>query len=277
MVKRYLGQSWIAALLLLSILIVTFGCGGGEIQPPTTVNLSKESPETRGEEVVAEYLKRDAAPYRKQRVRFTIKTADEPDKIYELETYRKQTPDGTTTLTQIVKPPDESDLASLTVEPMGQNATIITYAASRGEFRETDTNKMFFGGLTAGELLGEWQKFQYRLVGDKEVNGQQVFEVEGKLTEGAYSVVARMQALFRKETYVPAELHFFDNQDREIRSYKVVELKDDPVHPYAARIEVENPIYKSHVTIEILEQEFPASIDEAMFSREKLRATAKKQ
>jgi hypothetical protein len=75
---------------------------------------------------------------------------------------------------------------------------------------------------------------------------------------------------------LPAELHLFDNQDREIRTYKVAEFKEDPAHPYAVRMEVENPIYKSHVTIEILAQEFPANIDDAMFSRDKLKLAAKK-
>ena len=48
----------------------------------------------RGKQIVAEYLKRDAAPYRKNRVRLTIASASEPLKVYELEIWRKQTAAG---------------------------------------------------------------------------------------------------------------------------------------------------------------------------------------
>ncbi len=115
----------------------------------------------RGAEVVAEYLKRDASPYRKNRVRMTIAAPSEPVKVYELEIWRKQTPAETLTLTHVVQPADESDLAALSVERKGQPAINVTYVSSTDQFRETGTNKMFFGGLTAQELLGEWDKYDY--------------------------------------------------------------------------------------------------------------------
>lgn len=235
-----------------------------------------DSPEKRGAEIVAEYLKRDAAPFRKIRVRFTIKAEDEPEKVYELDTWRKQTAEGTTTLSQIIKPAEDSDLGSLTLEPKGQKATVITYVASRGDFRETGTNKMFFGGLTAGELLGEWNKFTFKFLGEKEVGGQKFLEVEGKLRPDADSVASRMNALFRADNYIPVELHLFDVGGREIRTYKFTDFNDDPDHPYAAKTEVDNPIYKARIVIEILSREFPVSLDDAMFTREKLKDFVKK-
>ena len=235
-----------------------------------------ETPESRGTQIVAEYLKHDAAPYRKIRVRFTIKAEGEPDKIYELDTWRKQTPELTTTLSQIIKPVEDSDLASLTIEPAGQKATVVTYAASRGEFRETDTNKMFFGGLTAGELLGEWGKYGYRLVGEKDLGGRKVYEVEGGLKAGMKSVVMRTKVFFRSDNYIPAELHLFDSDRNEIRTYTVAEFNDDPTHPYAIRTEVDNPVYKAHIVIEILSQEFPATLDESIFTRDRLKQKMQK-
>lgn len=274
MVKRSFKSTRIATYLIIFSLFVFAGCGSREnaAAPSDTT----ESPEKRGEQIVAEYLKRDATPFRKIRVRFAIKIEGEPEKIYELDTWRKQTLDATTTLTQIVRPADESDLATLTTETVGQKTTVATYAASRDEFRETDTNKMFFGGITAGELLGEWGKFAYRLIGEKDAGGGKAFEVEGKLKEGANSVVSRMIVLFRQDNYLPAELHLFDNNGREIRTYKVAEFKDDPSHPYAAMTEVDNPVYKAHIVIEILNREFPATLDDSMFSREKLKQIVRK-
>lgn len=260
---------------LVSVLIIFTGCGG-PVSDPVSPSGTKVTPEKRGEEIVAEFLKRDASPFRKIRLRFTIKAEDEPEKIHEVDNWRKQTAEGTTTLTQIVKPAEDADLGSLTVEIKGQKSVVTTYVASRGEFRETDTKKMFFGGLTAGELLGEWDKFSYRLTGEKELDGGKVFEVEGKLKNDAESVISNMKVLFRADNYFPAELHFFDNTGREIRTYKVTELKESAGHMFAARTEADNPIYRSKITIEFLTCEFPQTLDDAMFSREKLKTLAKK-
>ena len=134
---------------------------------------------------MAVYLKRDGAPFRKNRVRFTITSEEEPKKVYEIDTTRKQSGNETLTLTQIVKPAEDTDLASLTIESDDKPTNVVTYVASMDEFRDTDTGRMFFGGLTAGELLGEWDKFDYRFLGEKTVDGQRLMELEGKLKKPA--------------------------------------------------------------------------------------------
>ncbi len=262
-------------LLFLVFILFVFGCGRAPVE--TNSNPSNTSIRSdRGDQIVAEYLKRDAAAFRKMRVRFTVRTPDEPDKIYEIDNWRKQTPDSTTTLTQIIKPAEESDLGSLTFEHKGQKTVVVTYAPSRGDFRETDTHKMFFGGLTAGELLGEWEDFDFRFAEEKEIDGKKVFVVDGKLRPGKSSVASRMNIAFRADSYVPLEFRLFDSNDREIRFYKTVEFKDEPGHPYAAKTEVDNPIYKAMITIEIVSREFPATLDESMFVRDKLKSFVRK-
>jgi hypothetical protein len=261
---------------MLLIALFAAGCGGGSASNSSPSQAPNAPAENRGEQIVAEFLKRDAAPFRKMRVRFTIRAEGEAEKIYELDNWRKQTPEGTTTLSQIVKPAEDSDLASLTIEPKGQKATVITYAQSRDEFRETDTNKMFFGGLTAGELLGEWSKYDYRLLSERDLNGRKVLDVEGTLKPATSSLIARMNVLFRADNYLPAELHLFDSLNKEIRVYKVAEFKDDAAGTFAARTEVDNPIYKTHVVIEVLDREFPEKADDSIFTREKLKQIVRK-
>ncbi|CAN5625997.1 hypothetical protein BH10ACI3_BH10ACI3_01720 [soil metagenome] len=271
--KHLLKRSLLGTFVALSGLMAQIGCGGGTQVTPYNNNASADK---RGEDIVAEYLKRDGAPFRKIRIRFTIKTEGQPDKIYELDNWRKQTPEGTTTLSQILKPVEDSDLGSLTLEPKGKSATVTTYVPSHDEFRETPTTKMFFGGLTAGELLGDWDKFTYKLLGEKEVGGRKCYEVEGKFKPLAETVVSWMTVLFRQDNYGLVEVHFFDNNDKEIRTYRVTNFNEDPVHPYAAKTEVDNRIYHAKITIEILNIEFPATLDDAMFTRDKLRSFAKK-
>ena len=135
---------------------------------------------------------------------------------------------------------------------------------------------MFFGGLTAGELLGEWHKYDFRVLGEKEAGGQKLLEVEGKIKPGESTIFARLSILFRSDNYMPVELHSFDNNGREIRTWRITEIKGDADRPYAARTEIDNPVYKAKIVIEILSREFPATIDDATFTREKLKQIAKK-
>jgi hypothetical protein len=230
----------------------------------------------RARQIVDEYLRRDAAPARKSRIRFTVSENGEPDNVIVIDNWRRQTAEETTTLTQIVTPSEDAGLGTLTFEAKGKRTVVVTYAASREEYSETDTGKMFFGGLTAGELLGEWDKFDLNYIGEKDLGGVKVFDVEGKLKAGQDSVVSRLDALFRQDNYVPAELHLFGPDGREIRTYKTTAVAGDPSRPYASRMEVENNIRKSHIVIEVLSREYPATIDDSMFNREKLKRPVRK-
>jgi hypothetical protein len=214
--RRY-SQAFILTVFVLSFLLCS-SCKREASAPSADNNAMRQQ---RGAEIVAEYLKRDASPYRKNRVRMTIAAPSEPVKVYELEIWRKQTPSETLTLTHIVQPADESDLAALSVERPGQPATNVTYVSSTDQFRETGTNKMFFGGLTAQELLGEWDKYGYQLLSEKDLNGVKVYEVEGNLNVPGYSVITRSVTLFRADNYLPSERHLFNSDGNELRSFKV--------------------------------------------------------
>ena len=231
----------------------------------------------RGAEVVAEFLKRDASPYRKNRVRMTIVAPSEPVKVYELEIWRKQTPAETLTLTHIVQPADESDLAALSVERPGQPATNVTYVSSTDQFRETGTNKMFFGGLTAQELLGEWDKYDYQLLSEKDLNGVKVYEVEGHLKSPGYSVIARSVTLFRADNYLPAEMHSFNSEGKELRSFKVNKYGNVAGRDVIWLTDIDNLLRQTKITIETLGLEFPAKADESIFTRERLKQIAQRK
>ncbi len=230
----------------------------------------------RGEEIVAEFLKRDGAPYRKNRIRMTIAGPSDPTKVYELEIWRKQTPDETLTLTHVMQPADESDLAALSIERKGQAAVNVTYVSSTGDFRETGTNKMFFGGLTAQELLGEWDKYSYEFLGEKDVDGAKAFEIEGKLKPGSDSTLARSRILFRGDTYMPAEVHLYSADGTELRTFKVKTFRNVSAHDVMWLTEIENHARKTKITIETLAVEFPEKANDSMFTREHLKQIAQR-
>jgi hypothetical protein len=268
----------VTTVLLFLFAVAIASCGGRENEQTASNGQSKQSGgKDKADEIISEFLKRDAAPFRKVRVRFTITSESDPTKIYELDTWRRQTENQTTTLTQIVKPAEDSDLASLTVETAGQPTVVTTYSATLKDFRETDTNKMFFGGITAGELLGEWSKFDYKILKEEQRDGHPFFQIEGKLKKDLTGLVARIEIDMDGSDYVPRELRVFDASGRQIRTFTIKEVKTDPKGAYAGVMETDNPVYKTKMLIEVLDREFPDHLDDAMFTRDRLKAIATKQ
>jgi hypothetical protein len=251
----------VCLLLLLPSLALLNGCRRETPAGSDDAAMRRD----RGAQVVSEYLKRDAAPYRKQRVRLTITSASEPLKVYELEIWRKQTHDETLTLTHVVQPADESDLAALSTERKGKPAVNTTYVSSMDQFRETGTNKMFFGGLTAQELLGEWDKYEYRFLNEKDLDGVKVYEVEGTLRPPADSVIARTQTLFRADSYLPAEMHLFNSEGKELRTFRVTKFSKVAGQDVIWLTEIENHLRPTKVTIETISIDWPDKVEDAMF------------
>ncbi|MEP7076140.1 MAG: outer membrane lipoprotein-sorting protein [Acidobacteriota bacterium] len=266
------GSSAVIKLGFAAFALAICGCGSN---PGNSNSGAAGDSVARGRQIVDEYLKRDSSPYRKSRIKFTVTSEGEAPKTYEIESTRRQTSEQTVTLTQIVSPPDEA-ASSLTAEVKGKKTVVTTYSVSANDFRDTDSKKMFIGGLTAGELLGDWDKFNYQFVVEKNLDGVRAYEVEGRLKPDADSVVSRMSVIFRADDYVPVESHFFGADGKELRTYKTAVVKSDPTHPYASRVEIDNPVYKTHITIAILSQEYPEKIDDATFTKEKLKESAKK-
>lgn len=231
----------------------------------------------RGSQIVAEYLKRDAAPYRKTRLRMTIAAPSEPQQVYELEIWRKQSPGETLTLTHVVAPVEESDLAALSIEKKAQPTVNVSFVSSTGQFRETGTEKMFFGGLTAQELLGEWDKYQYSLKEGKDLNGVPAFDVEGTLKPTTSSIIARTRILFRADTYMPAEYHLFNSSGEELRTFQVKNYRNVTGHDLCWLTEIHNLARKTKITVESLSVEFPQKADDAMFTREHVKQLALKR
>ena len=277
--NKFTQRFQITSFLAVGLLLLTAGCiqnrGVTDADSPKN-DVKSESSKQRGEQIVGEYLKRDFAPFRKSRVRLTVNASPEPTKTYVLDVWRRQKEDETRTLTQIVEPKEESDLASLTIEQNGKPTVNVSYVASSGQFRETGTNKIFFGGLTAQELLGEWQKYESRLLSEREKDGAKVFEVESVLKSNADSVIKRIVTLFRADDYLPVELRLFDAQNKELRTFQVTEIREIEGRKVVWRTEIENHVYKSKILIEFLSMSFAERIPDEVFEREYLKKIARK-
>jgi hypothetical protein len=260
--------------LLIIFSVFLTACGGSDIGKPASNRPVKPAVD-RGEEIVAEYVKRDSSPYRKDRVRFTVETKGETA-VFELDVWRRMTDLATETLSVFVKPAEDAGTASLAILEKGKPAVNVTYSRSRDEYRETDTGKRFFGGLTAEELLGEWSKYEYRLLGEVDHNGIAAYEVEGKLKEGQSSTIAANKFVFHKQSYLPVLIRLYDTTGREIRTYSILETRTSDGRNYPVKTEAVNHVYNSRIMIEVLKREYPEKLDDTIFTREKLKELAKK-
>ncbi len=259
--------------LLLFSACIWIGCGKGATdEAGKATSAAKKRQE--GERIISEYLKRDSSPYRKSFIRFSIKLPNQTEEVYDLEVWRRQTSEQTDTLTQVSRN-NEGGLASLTIERNGQDTVNVSYVPANDQFRETGTNRTFFGGLTMGELLGEWQKYDSDLVAEKEVDGSRAYEVESKLKPSAESAITRFTTLFRSDNYLPIESHLFNSRDEEIRTYYVRDHRTIEGRPVVWTTEIENHANNGKIRIEMTNVSFPAKLDDAAFTREKVKALTK--
>ncbi|QQS41362.1 MAG: outer membrane lipoprotein-sorting protein [Acidobacteriota bacterium] len=261
-------------LLLLStlaFLFVSTGCPGGVGSDTARQEETAVSPALDGNSIVSEFLKRDAAPMRRSKARLTVEQEDGKTQTYVLEAFRRQTEAETRTFTRVIEPQDDSDIASLTIERPGEPAVNVTYVATQGRFRETGTGKMFFGGLTTQELLGEWDKYSSELLSEKTVEGRKMYEVESTLKEGRDSVIYRIVTLFDAETYLPTKLELFNSTGKLLRTFEVEATAEFDGRPAVSKTVITNHIHRTKITVEQLELEQSIEPDPAMFEKEFLK------
>lgn len=264
--------------LAISLLLILTGCNrkntsGDTSSPP--VGQLQDSPD-RGELIIAEHLKRTAAPFRKSLVKLTVTSEKDPTQTYLLAISRKQTGDETLTLTEVVEPKEDQDLATLTVEQKDKPTVNITYIASSKKFRESGTGKSFFGGVTAQELLGEWHKYKTRLVSEQVVDGAKMFELESKLRENEDSAILRYHSLFRADNFLPYEMKLYGSDDKLLRRFAITKTRSIEGRQEIWRTEIENYIFRTKILLEVLEVSFPARIPDKIFDREYLKSKSAK-
>ncbi|HYE65623.1 MAG TPA: outer membrane lipoprotein-sorting protein [Pyrinomonadaceae bacterium] len=272
------GRLSVTCFVLLTFLVGAFSsCTREDTAPGGEANSAKDQ-ETqqreRGAQIVEEYRKNEAAPYRQGRLQLTMTQPKEAKKVYEIEVWRKQTSEGRDTLVRILKPETEKDLASLSIERKGQNTVNVTYDKSTGEFQESDSTRQGLGGLTAQEMLGEWDGYDHRLIGEKEIEGVKTYEVESTLKPNVPSRIKRFVTYFRMDNSMPAEAHLFDATDKEIRTIRVKEYRTIEGRPVIWRLEVTNHVRNLKMAVDVINQSVEKKIDDKVFTRENLKRLA---
>ncbi len=255
-------------ILLLVLSGALYGCAGENRQQ------TEARQRERGAEIVAEYRRRDAAPNRHLRLRMTITAQNEPPRDYEFEIWRTQNSDETRTLMRVLRPETERDLNSLIIERRGQRSENVSYRRASNDFQEFDSGRRVFGGLTVMELMGEWDNYNHRLIGERETNGVRLYEVENTLKPNGTSAIERFVALFRADTMLPVEAHLFNAANVEIRTYYIREHRTINGRPTIWRVDIENHQRNTRLGIEMLDVNFDERLDDGIFTRENLRRLA---
>src|SRR2546421_456648 len=89
------GHTLIGWLLCVLFAAVFSACSIGSGEMNSAQRPIKSSDDDRGNQIVTEYLKRDTAPYRKDRVRFTVREEDGKTEVSEVDVWRRQSGDVT--------------------------------------------------------------------------------------------------------------------------------------------------------------------------------------
>jgi hypothetical protein len=260
----------LSILLFLLINIAFAGCR----QETKQANMNPEAQRARGAEIVAEYQKRESTPTRHVQLRMTIISANEPEKEYEFEIWRKRDQNETKSLLHVIKPSTERGLVSLSTQSKGQEPVNVSYRPDKNEFLESKSDDQAFGGLTVQEILGDWSKYESRLVSEKDVDGVKMYEIENTLKPGEASTIKRFIVLIRADNMLPAEAHVFNGQDTEIRTYRIKEFRTIEGHPTFWRIEIENPVRKNTIKLEVLNESFNQRLDDQIFARDNMKKLA---
>jgi outer membrane lipoprotein-sorting protein len=260
----------ISIVLLLSTAILLAACQRKAGQS----NMGEETQRARGSEIVAEFQKRDSTPSRHVTLRMVVATANQPEKEYELEIWRKQSAGETKSLLHVLKPASEKELVSLSIQRTGENPQNVTYHPGNNEYEEFDTDRQAFGGLTVQEMLGDWSKYEHRLLGEKEHEGVKAYEIENTLKPNESSTIKRFVVLIRADNMLPAAAHVFNAQGTEIRTYRIKEYRNIEGHPTFWRVEIENPVRHIKINLEVLNESFNERFDDKLFTRENLKQLA---
>ena len=72
-------------------------------------------------------------------------------------------------------------------------------------------------------------------------------------------------------------MHLFNSEGKELRSFKVKKYGNVAGRDVIWLTEIENPSRQTKITIETLGLEFPEKVDEAMFTRDRLKQIAQRK
>jgi hypothetical protein len=89
-----------------------------------------------------------------------------------------------------------------------------------------------------------------------------------------YSVIARSVTLFRADNYLPAEMHSFNSEGKELRKFTVSKYGNVGGRDVIWLTDIDNLLRQTKITIETLGLEFPSKADDAIFTRERLKQIA---
>lgn len=129
-------------------------------------------------------------------------------------------------------------------------------------------NKAFFGAVTLQEFLGEWDKFDFRLVNEKDVNGFESYEIEGRLKAQAQFHHRAAHGSFPWRHVSACRDAGVRSDRQELRTFRVTEYHSFGDRAVVGRMEIENLIFKTTVVVEVLNMMFPDKLRDDLFTRE---------
>lgn len=132
-------------------------------------------------------------------------------------------------------------------------------------------------GMTLQELAGgQFEKYDFKLVGEESFQSQPVYRLEGNIRQGEESKFHRVVLLVSKENFNAVVAEFYDNKNNLARSITVNEARQIDGHWTRTRWTVDNRSRGKKIDFQTVEAKYDQNLNDSIFSREHLKTKAKR-
>ena len=267
-------QPGLFALLCLAMLSIT-ACGGKPTSTAPTTAPAAPNAEAEGERIIGAYRALDNSHDSALKMSVKIQEADGQTHDVQLDIATRRESDGKRLMMiNFIAPPQERDRnALLTVFPQG-DIEGTRYAQMNDSFvtaKGATTEDSFFG-MTAQEMVdGQPEKYDFRLIGEENVNGTPAYKVEGFLKKGAESRFNRIVMLIDKANYTAYLAEFYDNKNELQRRVTIAKNEQLGGHWTRTQYTIDNLARKKILNFEIKDAKYDQNLSPALFTKEYLK------
>lgn len=278
------------ALLLccLCALAVTLpACGENPVSktttptsPPPATSANTAEAASEGQRLIEIYRGLDHSRDSVMKMHVKIQEADGQNHDVLLSVSNKRAADGRRLLfSEFLSPAAERDRNALIAISAQGEIEGTRYIQSNDSFATAKgaTNEDSFFGLTVQELVdGQPEKYDFRLIGEEQVNSAPAYRLEGSLKKGADSRFPRVIMLISKDNYTALLAEFYDNKNELMRRVNIIKSEQVNGNWIRTKWTMENPLKKKRLDFEIKEVKFDQNLSDTIFTREHLKKSSMK-
>ena len=266
---------------LCACAITLSACGEKAIsKTDTSAAVNPTAAASEGQRIIEKYRALDKSHDSVIKMQVKMQDADGQNHDIVLGISNKRQADGQRWIfNQFLSPTEERDRNALIAISAQGEIEGTRYIQSNDSFATAKgaTNEDSFFGLTVQEMVdGQPEKYDFKLVGEENVNSAPAYRLEGILKKGADSRFPRVIMLLAKENYTALVAEFYDNKDELMRRVNITKSEQINGNWIRTKWTMDNLLKKKRLDFEIKEVKFDQNLSDSIFTREHLKKTTLK-